>query len=121
MNTKNVSKTKISFSKISFLILLLHFVYAALFAIFMLIAGLLEEPCNRDGIYLVFSIISIALLCFFPFAATGINNASIAFQILALLQNESKVKNIVMMAIAISYEIAVIIFFIWFWQGAMGV
>ena len=116
MNTKNVSKTKISF-----LILLLHFVYATLFAIFMLITGLLEKPCNRDGIYGVFAMISIALLCFFPFAATGINTTSIAFQILALRQNESKVKNIVMMAIAMSYEIAVIIFFICFWQGAMGV
>ena len=35
-------------------------------SIFMLIAGLLEFPCNRSGIYEVFAMISIALLCLFP-------------------------------------------------------
>ncbi|MBO5339307.1 MAG: hypothetical protein J6A96_06365 [Clostridia bacterium] len=116
MNIKNVSKTKIAF-----LVLLLHLAYAALFANFMFITGLLEVPCNRDGIYVVFATISIALLCFFPFATTGINATSVAFQIFALRKNESKVKNIVMMAIAIFYEIAVTIFIICFWQHTMGV
>jgi len=116
MNTKNISKTKIAF-----FVLLLHLVYAALFAVFMWIAGLLEVPCNWDGIYVVFSVISIALLCLYPFVATGINATSIVFQILALRNNESKIKNIAMLVTATLYEVAVIVCFAWFWQGAMGV
>lgn len=116
MKNINISKTKSAF-----LILLIHLVYIALFAVFMLIASLLEAPCNNDGIYVVFAGISIALLCFYPLAATGINIISIIFQVLALRGNESKVKNLIMMAVAILYEIAVIAFFIRFWQGAMGV
>jgi len=60
-------------------VLLLHLEYAALFGIFMLIAGLLEFPFNRSGIYEVFAMISIALLCLFSFITTGINATSIAF------------------------------------------
>ena len=116
MNINIISKTKIAF-----FVLLLHLEYAELFAIFTLIAGLLEVPCNRDGIYVAFAMISIALLCFFPFITTTINTTSIAFQILALRQNESKVKNFVMMAIVILHEVAVIVLFFWFWRRAMGV
>ena len=86
----------------------------------MLIAGLLEFPCNRSGIYEVFAMISIALLCLFPFVTTGINATSIAFHILALRQNESKVKNIVMMAISILYDVVIIAFFICFFRGLWG-
>ena len=100
--------------------LLLHLEYAALFGIFMLIAGLLEFPFNRSGIYEVFAMISIALLCLFPFVTTGINATSIAFHILALRQNESKVKNIVMMAISILYDVVIIAFFICFFRGLWG-
>ena len=116
MNTKNVSKTKIAF-----FVLLLHLAYAALFAVFMWIAGLLEVPCDRDGIYVVFSGISIALLCLYPFAATGINATSVFFQFLALKNNESKIKNIAMLVTAILYEVAMLMCFAWFWEGAMGV
>jgi len=86
----------------------------------MLIAGLLEFPFNRSGIYEVFAMISIALLCLFPFVTTGINATSIAFHILALRQNESKVKNIVMMAISILYDVVIIAFFICFFRGLWG-
>ena len=116
MNIKNISKTKIAF-----FVLLLHFAYVVLFALFMLIASLLEFPCDRGGIYLVFAGISIIMLCIFPLVTTGINATSIVFQVLALRKNESKIKNIIMMAIAILYEAAVIVFFILFWQGAMGI
>ncbi len=115
MNIKNTGKTKIAF-----FVLLLHFAYVALCALFMLITTLLEFPCDRGGIYLVFSGISMILLCIFPLVTTGINATSMVFQILALHKNESKIKNIIMMAIAILYESAVIVFFICFWQGAMG-
>ena len=116
MNIKNISKTKIAF-----FVLLLHFAYVVLVALFMLIASLLEFPCDRGGIYLVFSGISIIMLCIFPLVTTGINVTSLVWQIWALRKNESKIKNIIMMAIAILYEAAVIVFFILFWQGAMGV
>ena len=116
MNTKNVSKTKIAF-----FVLLLHLAYAVLFAVFMSSAGLLEVPCDRDGIYVVFAGISIALLCLYPFAATGINAISVFFQFLALRNNESKFKNLAMMVTAILYEAVVLVFFAWFWEGAMGV
>ena len=116
MNIKNISKTKTAFFT-----LLLHVLYAALFAVFMLLAGLTEVPCNNEGIYEIFAFTSVTLLCLYPFVTTGINAASIVFQALALRQNESKVKNIVMMTVALVYEALVIVFFAWFWRGTMGV
>ncbi len=116
MNIKNICKTKTAFFT-----LLLHVLYAALFAVFMLIAGLLEIPCNQDGIYIVFSVISIILLCLYPLATTLINAASFFFQISALKKNESKIQNIIMMAVALIYEALVFVFFAWFCRGTMGV
>lgn len=105
----------------AFYLLLLHLAYAVLFAVFTVVAGWLEVPCNRDGIYLVFSGISIVLLLLYPFCATGINAVSIFFQALAIKNSESKAKNITMTVFAVLFEVAVILFFVRFWQGAMGV
>lgn len=116
MEVKRFSKTRIAF-----FILLLHLLYAALFAVFMLIACLLEDPCNRGGIYIVFSVISIVLLCLYPLEATFINAGSVVFQVWALKENESRLQNVIMMVITVLYEIAVIILFVLFWQGAMSV
>ena len=116
MKTKYPSKTNTAFFA-----LLLHPIYAALFAFFMWIASMLEVPCDRDGIYLVFAVISIALLCFYPIVTTGVNAISIVFQVLALIQKESKIKNIIMMVIAVLIEVAIVIISVRFWIGAMGV
>ena len=116
MNIKSISKTKIAF-----LTLLIHFAYVVLFAIFMLTACLLEALGNIDGIYLLLGSISIAMLCFLPIVTTGVNGISIFFQISALRNQGSKVKNIIMMVSAISYEVTVIAFFVYFWQRTMGV
>lgn len=88
-------------TKCAFLFLLLHAVYAALFALCVLIAGLLEVPCDRDGLYTVFAAALIAMLLFYPLAATFISVKSVFFQIKALRAGESKWKNILMMCIAL--------------------
>ena len=116
MSSKASNKTKKSF-----LILLLHIAYIVLFAVFMSISGWLEIPCYRGGIYLFFADTSIGLLLVLPFVTTLINTVSIIFQIIALRCGESKVKNVIMMAITILYEIAVIVVSVLFWQGAMSV
>ena len=114
MNKNPITRT-------AFLILLLHFVYIVLLAFFGVMATLLEIPCNSSGIYEFFVTVEIAMILVYPLIATVINAASIIFQIIALRNNESKVKNIIMMIITVLYEIAVIVFFAYFWQGAMGV
>jgi hypothetical protein len=116
-----INKSKNPITKTAFLILLLHIVYIVLFAFFMLMATLLEIPCNRSGIYEFFITVVIAMIVGYPLIATLINTVSVVFQIGALRNNESKAKNIVMMIVTVLYEIAIIIFFAYFWQGAMGV
>lgn len=116
MDIKKYSKTKYTL-----LLLLSHFAYIIVFIFFMFMASILEFPCNRDGIYMMFAVISIVLLCIYPIAATIINVMSIVFAALAIKSHESKLGNVILMIIAILYELAVILFFIRFWQGTMGV
>ena len=117
MKNKSIGKTEIAFW-----LLLLHLKYLTMTAFFMFCASILESPCNRSGgIYYVSLTLSIALLVSYPLFATGVNVTCIVFQALALRQNESKIKNIIMMAVTILYEAAVILFFFEFWQNAMSV
>ena len=57
----------------------------------------------------------------YPVVGTAINIFSVIFQIRAIRNNESKVKNIIMMIVTILLEAVVILFFVRFWQGAMSV
>ena len=116
MNIPKISKTKIAA-----LILLAHIVYIASFFAFLLLAGAFEFICNRSGIYEIFVIIAILLLVLYPIAATVINSTSVFFQVLALKAHESKLLTIILMTVTILCEIAIIVLFAKFWQGAMGV
>ena len=116
MNRNCITKTRIAFFA-----LLLHVLYVVLFAIIMLITCLLEVPCNRGGLYSLFFTTSILQIVLYPLATTAFNAISIIFQIIALKEKESKIKNIIMMVFAILYEIACIILWGIFWEGAMGV
>ena len=112
---------KKSMTKTAFIILLLHLAYIVCFAFSLLIATLLEVPCERSGIYEIFAVGAISMLISYPVAGTAINIFSVIFQIRAIRNNESKVKNIIMMIVTILLEAVVILFFVRFWQGAMSV
>ncbi len=114
--TREFSKTKTAT-----LLLLLHFVYIAFFAFFLTMANALELPCNRDGLYTAVAFIAIFLLCLYPIVATAINAFSIFFRIAALRSREWKLTNVLLMAVTVLYELAVIVAFAWFGQRAMGV
>ena len=100
---------------------LANIAYIVMFLIFGFVASALEFPCNRDGLYLIFADLSIVMLILHPFFATHVNICGIVFQIIALKNGESKVKNILMMVFTVLYEAASIWFFIRFWEGAMSV
>lgn len=108
-------------TKRALFLLLSHIAYIITFFFFVVIAGILELPCDRDGVYMVFGVISIILLCIYPIVATIINVMSIVFAALAMKSYESKLVNAILIIIAILYELTVLFFFIQFWQGAMGV
>lgn len=115
MNLKRYVKTMISF-----LVTLSHLVYLAMLAAFDGMASLLETPCDREGIYTVFAIGFVILLFAYPLVATLINATSIGFSIQALCTKESKIINIVWMVFILLYEVAVVLFFVYFWKGAMS-
>ena len=102
----------------AFWFLLAHVGYVALFAVCGAMANLLESPCNREGLYMVFAVPAALLLFAYPLAGTIINIASLRAQIYALRHKESKVKNFVMMAFVILIEVFLVFLTIKFFQGA---
>ncbi len=112
---------KKSMTKIAFLILLLHLVYIVLFAFFLLMTELFSVYCHGSWIYEIFCISAVVLMLSYPVVGTATNIFSVIFQIRAIRNNESKVKNIIMMIVTILLEIVVVVYFVLFWHGAMSV
>jgi len=94
--------------------------YVALFFIFAFVADILEFPCERDGAYLIFAGLWIVMWLLQPLFATVFNVIGMVFQISALREGESKVKNILMMVFAVIYEAASIWLFIRLLEGIMS-
>ena len=108
-------------TKIAFLLLLSPLIYTVQLIMFSLITALLEQPCNKDGIYLVFAGISVFLSFFLPFCIIGTGCGSVVMQILALRNGESKIKNFLMMFISIIYLAAGFVLLNNFWEASMSV
>lgn len=108
-------------TKIAFISLLFPILYVAIFLIFGFLATITEFPTGRSGIYILFASIDIFLMMVFPAVQIGCSIVSIMYQIKALRNNESKVKNIVMMIVAILYFAAAIMFSHRLWLGMMSV
>ena len=105
---------KMSKTKIAFLILLLHLAYVAIFCSLTFFAILLDGN-------LFLELIMGYMLLLSPFVGTTINISSIIIQIWALCKRESKVKNILMMLIAILHEALMWWLLLTAWEGAMSV
>ena len=103
------------FTKISALNLLAHVGYIALTALLFWIAGLLEFPCNRDGLYTVFAIISIFMILFHPLFSYGFSITSIVCSAMALRMDERKAINILLIVLCALIILATTAAHAWFW------
>ncbi len=105
----------------AFACLMIPIIHIAAFAVFLLLATATEFPTGRSGIYLVFAMIDMLLMLTFPLVQLGSGIRSIVHQVRALQNQESKVKNGIMMAVSILYFVAVVLFCYQLWIGMMSV
>ena len=104
-----------NFSAASGCSLLAHVGYIALTALLFLITGLLEIPCNRDGIYIVFFLFSIFMLLLHPLFSYGFSIASIVCSSIALRKGERKAINIPLIVLCALIILATTAAHAWFW------
>lgn len=114
MNKKNLSRTKSAF-----IALLMQLGYVVLTVLVFIACLLLEKPLNKNAIYGLFLLAFEMLFICYPICTAVVNGVSIYFQISALRNHESKLKNVTMFVIAILYQIAVIIFWILLFNGSL--
>ena len=105
----------------AFVCLMIPIIHIAAFFVFGFLATITEFPTNRSGIYLVFCTIGILFMLTFPLVQLGSGIGSIVHQVKALNNQESKVKNGIMMAVSILYFVAVILYCNQLWTGMMSV
>lgn len=103
------------------LCLMMPIIHIVVFALFLLLTTATEFPTGRSGIYLVFGAITILLMLTFPLVQLGSGIRSIVHQIKALNNQESKVRNSIMMAVSILYFVAVILYCYLLWVGMTSV
>lgn len=107
-----------TYTQRAFLCLMIPIAHIIAFAVFVLLATATELPAGHDGI---FGAISISLMLTFPLVQLGSGIRSVVNQVRALRNQESKVKNGIMMAVSILYFIAVVLYCFQFWTGMMSV
>ena len=105
----------------AFACLMIPIIHIAAFFVFGFLTTITEFPTNRSGIYLVFSTIDILLMLTFPLVQLGSGIRSIVHQVRALHNQESKVKNGIMMAVSVLFFVAVVLYCYQFWTGIMSV
>ena len=98
-----------------------HVAYAAAFFALLGIASLLEFPCERSGLYMIFIIPALFLLVLYPLATVAISALGTALSAFALKKGESKVWNILIIVFLVLYTAVIFWRTVVFWQGAMGV
>ena len=98
-----------------------HVAYAAAFFALLGIASLLEFPCNRSGLYMIFAVPALLLLVLYPLATVAISALGTALSAFALKRGESKVRNILIIVFLVLYTAVIFWRTVVFWQGAMGV
>lgn len=103
------------FTKISALGLLAHVGYVVLTALLFWITGLLEIPCNRDGIYVVFFLVSVLMLLLHPLFSYGFSTASIVCSAIALRKGEKKACHIPLIVLCALIILATTAAHAWFW------
>ena len=98
-----------------------HVAYAATFFALLGIAALLEFPCERSGLYMIFVVPALLLLVLYPLATVAISALGTALSVFALKKGESKVWNILIIVFLVLYTAVIFWRTVVFWQGAMGV
>lgn len=94
---------------------LAHAGYIALTALLFWITGLLEIPCNRDGIYVVFFLVSVLMLLLHPLFSYGFSIASIICSSIALRKGERTAINIPLIVLCALIILATTAAHAWFW------
>ena len=110
-----------TYTKRAFLWLLVPICYVAVFAVLMLLARITEFPTQRDMIYTFCVMVAILLMLAFPIVQVTTGIKSIVYQVKALRNGESKVKNCAMMAVAVVYFAAAAVYSYRIWLGIMSV
>lgn len=98
-----------------------HVAYAATFFALLGIASLLEFPCERSGLYMIFAVPALLLVVLYPLATVAISALGTALSAFALKRGESKVWNILIIVFLVLYTAVIFWRTVVFWQGAMGV
>ena len=98
-----------------------HVAYAAAFFALLGIASLLEFPCERSGLDMVFAVPALLLLVLYPLATVAISALGTLLSAFALKRGESKVWNILIIVFLVLYTAVIFWRTVVFWQGAMGV
>ena len=112
----------------AFVCLMIPLIHAAAFAVVILLFTALKLPADHSGITSVFYAIdmllmltAMLLILAFPVVQLGCGIRSIMHQVRALRNQESKVKNGIMMAVSILYFVAVVLYCYQLWTGIMSV
>lgn len=98
-----------------------HVAYAATFFALLGIASLLEFPCERSGLYMIFVVPALLLLVLYPLATVAISTLGTLLSAFAVKRGESKVWNILIIVFLVLYTAVIFWRTVVFWQGAMGV
>ena len=98
-----------------------HVAYAAAFFALLGIATLLEVPCNRSGLDMIFAVPALLLLVLYPLATVAISTLGTALSAFALKRGESKVWNILIIVFLVLFTAVIFWRTVVFLQGAMGV
>jgi hypothetical protein len=101
----------------AFVCLMIPLIHVTAFAVIILLFTALKFPTDHSGIESVFYLVDMLLMCViallmltFPVVQLGSGIRSIMHQVRALRNQESKVKNGIMMAVSIMYFVAVILY-----------
>ena len=98
-----------------------HVAYAGAFFALLGIASLLEFPCERSGLYMIFAVPALLLVVLYPLATVAISALGTALSAFALKRGESKAWNILIIVFSVLYTAVICWRTVVFWQGAMGV
>ena len=105
---------KKAFTCTSASLLLLPLIHAVLLLVCGFTANLLEVPCWRDGIYVVFVVIAMILAFLFPADVFFTGSTSISLSICALRRGESKIQNIAIIVVGALLIASMILLLAWF-------
>lgn len=113
---KNKSKPQIAF-----LFLMIPVLFLVTTVLFGVLASILEQPLNRDGLYTVFATISILLMLTAPAVFTACSIISFVFQIMVYKSEGLRIRTFLMTVASLAYAVASIFYAQQMWISMMSV